>query len=489
MKAGLIDWLTGSLPGVYIPRAFSLGEIVKFVFSVLGLTWQNVRQKLVKVVGEPAVAAMEVGFDIVKTLVTQGPAAAWDKIKDALSNLQDMVIGGITDFVVDMVVKKAVPKIIAMFIPGAGFISAILSIYDTVMVFVNKISKIIQVVTGFINSITAIAAGNIAAAASKVESTLAGLLSLAINFLAGFAGLGKVADKVMGIINKVRAPVDKALDSLINWIVTMAKKLFAKVFGKKDAKDDRTDAQKQKDLKSGIAEATAVVNDKKIPLNQLNSKINAIKTKYKMTKLVMVSEGKSDSEEFAHIEGEINPKDKGPKATVLSKKDLKEKQAEEQLKFPVTTNPARLLGPGNPSTKTRQQVANMGGTGTDRGSAAEQHEQEVSGGRREVPSTTALGGRRHDNISEEQGGVVEVAKEIKNYKRWVTIEGNRIEKVVPMSSELMAQINKDTLWRRDGKKLKPPVNREVRWIFYGAPPSAQLMAYLVARGFLVVSHG
>src|SRR6185369_13710627 len=48
LKAGLIDWLTGSLPGIYIPQSFSLGEVVKFIFSVLGLTWANVRQKLVK---------------------------------------------------------------------------------------------------------------------------------------------------------------------------------------------------------------------------------------------------------------------------------------------------------------------------------------------------------------------------------------------------------------------------------------------------------
>ena len=228
LKAGLIDWLTGSLPGIYIPKAFSLTEIAKFVFSVLGLSWANIRQKLVKVVGETAVKAMETGFDIVVTLVRDGPAAAWDKIKEQLANLKDMVIGGITDFVVDMVVKKAIPKLIAMFIPGAGFISAILSIYDTIMVFVNKLSKIIQVVTGFIDSIVAIASGAIGAAATRVETTLAGILSLAINFLAGFAGLGKVADKVMAVIEKIRAPIDKALDWLINWIVTMAKKLFAK---------------------------------------------------------------------------------------------------------------------------------------------------------------------------------------------------------------------------------------------------------------------
>lgn len=250
LKAGLIDWLTGSLPGIYIPKAFSLPEIAKFVFSVLGLTWANIRAKLVKVVGEPAVKVMETGFEIVVTLIRDGPAAAWNLIKEQLANLKDMVIGGITDFVVDMVVKKAIPKLISMFIPGAGFISAILSIYDTVMIFVNKISQIIAVVKSFIDSIVAIPAGQIAPAAQRVEGILANLLSLAINFLAGFAGLGKVADKIMGVINKIRAPIDKAIDWLIGWIVKGAKSLVAKgkaavgklfnwAFGNSPFKDDK----------------------------------------------------------------------------------------------------------------------------------------------------------------------------------------------------------------------------------------------------------
>jgi hypothetical protein len=96
------------------------------------------------------------------------------------------------------------------------------------MVFVNKLAKIVEVVKGFVDSIVAIASGAIDAAATRVENTLAGLLALAINFLAGFAGLGKVADKVMEVINKIRAPIDKALDWLVNWIVKMAKTLFAK---------------------------------------------------------------------------------------------------------------------------------------------------------------------------------------------------------------------------------------------------------------------
>jgi len=241
LKAGLISWLTGALEGVYIPKSFDLQELVKFVLSVLGLTWGQIRPKLVKATNETIVTAMETGFDLVVTLVTKGPGAFWEQLKSNLATLRDQVIGGITDLIVNLIVTKAIPKIIAMFIPGAGFIGLIMSIYDTVMTFVNRLKQIIAAVTAFIDSIVAIAAGNIGAAVSKVESVLAKLLSLAIAFLFGFAGLGKVADKVMGVIKKIRAPIDKALDALIAWVVNMAKKLFAKVFGKKDEKGAKGD--------------------------------------------------------------------------------------------------------------------------------------------------------------------------------------------------------------------------------------------------------
>ena len=48
---------------------------------MLGLTWDNIRSKLVKLVGETAVKVLETGVDIVVTLVKEGPAAAWDKIR------------------------------------------------------------------------------------------------------------------------------------------------------------------------------------------------------------------------------------------------------------------------------------------------------------------------------------------------------------------------------------------------------------------------
>jgi Domain of unknown function (DUF4157) len=226
LKAGLIDWLTGSLEGVYIPKALSLLELGKMALSVLGVTWPQIRGKIVRALGpagEKVMQGLELAFDVIKALVTGGPGAAWELIKEKLTDLKDQVVSGIIDFVVDTVVKKAIPKLISMFIPGAGFITAIITIYDTVMVFVNKISKIIQVVTAFIDSIVVIASGNIAPAAAKVESILGNLLSLAISFLAGFLGLSKITDKIMAIIQKVRGTVDKALDAAINWVVSKAK--------------------------------------------------------------------------------------------------------------------------------------------------------------------------------------------------------------------------------------------------------------------------
>jgi hypothetical protein len=291
LKNSLIEWLTGSLPGVYIPKALELREVIKFVLSVLGLTWDNIRQKLVKGLGEPAVKALETGFTLVKKLVTEGPAAAWELIKEQLANLKDMVMQGIIDFVVETIVKKAVAKIISLLIPGGAFIQAILTVYDTIMVFVDKLKKIIQVVTAFLDSIMAIADGVIGAAADKIESTLAGLLTLAISFLAGFAGLGKIADKVMNIINtKVRAPIDKAIDFVVGWISKTAKAFLSKLTGAaREAVAVKGTPQER--LSGGLAAARDAVNrlsGSSVGLAVLRPLLAAIKLRYGMQSLEAV---------------------------------------------------------------------------------------------------------------------------------------------------------------------------------------------------------
>ena len=323
LKKALLDWLVGALPGIYIPKAFTLSEFGMFVLSILGITWAQIRAKIVKALGpngETIMKGLETAFDIVVALIKGGPAAAWDLIKEKLTNLKDMVVDGIVGLVTDTIIKKAIPKLIAMFIPGAGFISAIISIYGAIMTFVEKLSKIVAAVKAFVDSIVAIANGQIAAAAGRVESGLETMLSLTISFLANFFGLGGVANKVMEFIKKLQGLVDKGLDTAINFIITKAKALFAKLFGgKKDDKpDERTPEQKQADLEKGTDEGDALLANDNLSPEDVRAKLPAIKAKYKMTRLELITENHTETNETDHIEGEVNPKRAKPPKTKIS---------------------------------------------------------------------------------------------------------------------------------------------------------------------------
>ena len=112
----------------------------------------------------------------------------------------------------------------------------------------------------------------------------------------------------MDIINtKVRQPIDKALDKVIDWIVTMAKKLFAKAFGKEDKKDERTDEQKQADLDKAATEADACLADEDKSVEDVTAALAGIKSKYRMTRLDLVTDSSQDQEATYHIHAEINP--------------------------------------------------------------------------------------------------------------------------------------------------------------------------------------
>ncbi len=226
LKAALIKWITGPLgeAGVYIPQSFSLIEIVKLVLSVLGLTWQNIRSKLVKIIPEPVLVGLEKTAGILVTLVKDGPAAAWEQIKSELSELKDQMIAQVTQMISTEVVKAAITKLVSMLNPAGAVIQAIIATYNTVTFFIEKINQIAAVVAAFIDSISAIANGEVGNAAKKVETTMANTLTIVIAFLAKFAGLGNIPNKVVGIVKKIRAPIDKGLDKIVGWLGKMLEK-------------------------------------------------------------------------------------------------------------------------------------------------------------------------------------------------------------------------------------------------------------------------
>ena len=301
LRASLIGWLTGSMAGssVYIPQGFSLREILKFGLSVLGLTWSNIRAKLVRATNETVVAALETGFDIVRTLVTEGPAAAWQKIVETLTNLKDMVIEQVMAFVQSRIVQAAVTKLLSMLSPAGALIQAIIATYNTIMFFVERLRQIAQVAASFIDAIATIAAGNIAPAAARVETTMAGLLTLVISFLARIAGLGRVSDAVKNVIDRIRAPIDRALDRVVAWIVAQARRLgrFVAQAGVPHNPNERLRLASQ----ASLAIATRLPRNG-ITASLINRAHDVIKTRYALTELTAFQQNG-----LWHVRAVVNP--------------------------------------------------------------------------------------------------------------------------------------------------------------------------------------
>jgi hypothetical protein len=283
LKTALIKWITGPLgeAGVYIPKSFSLLEIIKLVLSVLGLTWQNIRAKLVKIIPEPVLVVLEKTASILVTLVKEGPVAAWEQIKAELTELKDQLIAQVTEMITTEIVKAAVTKLATMLNPVGAVIQAIISIYNTITFFIEKINQIAAVVASFIDSIAAIAAGQVTNAAKKVERTMANTLVVVIGFLAKFAGLGGIPKKIVGIINKIRKPIDKGLDRIVGWLGGVLKKMAGGVAQAGVPKDPN----KRLEMAANAAVAAARKLSGRITKSLLTPVLNGIKLRYGLKEL------------------------------------------------------------------------------------------------------------------------------------------------------------------------------------------------------------
>ena len=198
---------------------------------MLGLTPERIRERVVRLIGERNMAIIEGVWGAVKLLIDGGPAALWEKIKEYVGNLKDMLVDAIQEWVVTKIIQAAVTKLVSMFNPVGAIIQAIIAIYNTVMFFVERINQILEFVEAVVNSVDKIARGAIGDAASWIEKALARTIPVIISFLARLIGLGGVSEKVKGFILKLQTKVEGAIDKVIEKILGGIKKIAGAVFG------------------------------------------------------------------------------------------------------------------------------------------------------------------------------------------------------------------------------------------------------------------
>lgn len=344
LKKGFFEWLLGNMPpGIVFPKVWDLPGIFTFIMQIFGLSWANIRDRAVKKMGEPVVKALETTFEIFQIIIKEGLAGLWKFIQDKIGDLKTLVIDAIMNFLIESVVKAGIMWVIGLLNPAGAFIKACKLIYDIIMFFVNNGRRIIELVNSIIDSVGLIVAGSLGQAAKMVENALARIIPIAIGFLASLLGLSGLSEKVQKIIHKIQAPVNKAIDWVLDKAIALAKKLGldkivkkvksgvkkAKDYGKKKVKDAKKWAKKK--VKKAKKWAKKKVKDVKKKISALKDWLKAKKNfttnngeKHKLffkgsaTSLYMASENPKGLEDIIEERKAKKPKPNAAQAASLA---------------------------------------------------------------------------------------------------------------------------------------------------------------------------
>lgn len=227
LEQGMFEWLFGEMTktGIQMPKEFDFKGILSLVLQALGLTYPAIRARAVGILGEGVVKKIEGTSEIFMALVSEGPAGLWKYIQEKMADLKEMVIEGIKGFLKERVIIAGITWIVGLLNPASAFIKAAKAIYDIVMFFVTRGSEIEELVDAILDSMDAIANGSIGVAAAAVEKALGKAVPVVIGFLASLLGLGGIGEKIRNIIQKMQAPVNKAVDWVINKASSTVKKI------------------------------------------------------------------------------------------------------------------------------------------------------------------------------------------------------------------------------------------------------------------------
>ncbi len=158
-----------------------------------------------------------------------------------------------------VIVAGGVTWLISLLNPAAAFIKACKLIYDAVMWFVDNAQRLKEFVDSVLDSVESIAAGGVGKVASLIEGTLSKTVPMLISGLASLLGLGGIAEKVKSILEKVQAPVGKAVDWLIGKAVKYGKKFLDRL---KKSKLGKAAAKVKAKAKAAYAKGKAYVKKK-----------------------------------------------------------------------------------------------------------------------------------------------------------------------------------------------------------------------------------
>jgi hypothetical protein len=295
LKKGFMGFLTGTMAsaGIQMPKSFDMKGIFGLVTQVLGMTYEGIRPKAVKRMGEKNVNALESNFEMFVILKNEGTGGLWKFIQGQIGDLKSMVIDTLQSFIIEKVIISGITWILSLLNPASAFVRACKAIIDIIMFFIERASQIAELINAIMEAVTAIASGSIGGAAKAIENALSKSLPVVISFMASLLGIGGISDKVQEVIKRVRQPIEKA----INWVIEQAVK-FAKKIGKNlgfGKKDEKSDPEHDKKVQAGLntlhQDEARYAKDGKLSLEDARKVAADVKRLHPVFKLITVLDG------------------------------------------------------------------------------------------------------------------------------------------------------------------------------------------------------
>ncbi|WP_308283848.1 hypothetical protein [Streptomyces buecherae] len=240
LKKGLVAWLLGTATkeGIEIPAKFDMKGIIQLVGSMLGLTWDNLRARIVgKGVPEPAMEKIEQSVPVAGALSREGPAGAMDEMKADTGDLKTKILDDLKAYLVPTVIIAGISWIVSLLTPASAFVRAVKGIIDIITFIVNQGAQIVDFVNAVLDAVIAIAGGGSAGVPKMVEAALAASIPLLIGFLAALVGVGGLANKVKSVLRAAGRPVKRAIGKLVGVIARKGRAIWGRL--RKERKKDQ----------------------------------------------------------------------------------------------------------------------------------------------------------------------------------------------------------------------------------------------------------
>lgn len=227
LLGGLRDWFFGelALAGINPPADLSLQSILGFVLDTLGLTIDNVWERLALKIGPERVAQIRATIDtlsgvwaFIKDVWERGPIAIWEYVQDQLSNLWENVLDQVKSWIMTQIVEQITVRLLSMLDPTGimAVVNSFIAFYRAIQSFIEKLREMLEIVNSFVAGVANIANGAIGDAANYLENALARAIPVAIGFLANQVGLRGLGSRVAEMIGGLRDRINAAIDWLID---------------------------------------------------------------------------------------------------------------------------------------------------------------------------------------------------------------------------------------------------------------------------------